>query len=315
MTVPPPLVSVLVPIYNHARFIETCLASVRDCGYPRLELVLLDDGSSDGSLDVARAWLERHGSTFERVQTSRQENQGIPRTLNRLVEQATGEFVALLASDDALLPGGIASRVEALQAAPERMAAIGDCIVIDDDGHRVADSGIRDLYGGFVPALRSPRHLRDELAICWSVPGPVFLARRCLYESGAGVGPYDDDVGVEDRDFYLRLLKRDLLLYVDRPVAAYRLHDRNAFKQSDRRPALLASMRTVERRHLRDFRGLARLALWLRAVRYDAMMRYEGGGGLAWRALVRLLRAALDGVHALHVLFVRIGRSAGGESK
>lgn len=304
MTPSPPLVSVLVPIYNHARYVETCLTSVRDCGYAPLELVLLDDGSTDGSFEVAQAWLRAHSDVFERVLLSRQENQGIPATLNRLVAQASGEFVTLLASDDLLLPGGIATRVKALLAAPDRMAVIGDCTVVDGEDCQVFASGIRDLRGGFKPALRRARYLQDELVIRWSVPGPAFLARRSLYDSEIGIGPYDETVGVEDRDFYLRLLKRNLLTFIDVPVAAYRVHDRNAFKQPERRLNLLKSMLIVEQRHLGDFNGLARTAMWLRANHYRATIRRESTDGLIWHALSRLLHRSLGWVHLLHILLV-----------
>ena len=112
-----PLVSVLVPAYNHERYIAAALDSIRDDGYPNLEIVVIDDGSTDETWDRVVAW-ERANRDAVAIRTTRQSNVGLAMTLNRLLEQASGSYATTLASDDRLLPGGIEARVGALEDRP-----------------------------------------------------------------------------------------------------------------------------------------------------------------------------------------------------
>jgi len=75
-------------------------------GYPNLELHFIDDGSTDRSFDIALEWRERHTHRLPGgIHMARQANEGLTRTLNRLTARAKGEFITMLASDDALLAG------------------------------------------------------------------------------------------------------------------------------------------------------------------------------------------------------------------
>src|ERR1039458_8071818 len=90
-----PLVSVIVPLYNHAAYLEECLNSIRDEDWPRLELLVLDDGSKDDSFARLQAWVNKHGARFENVWIASQPNQGICKTLNKLIAAAQGDFLVL----------------------------------------------------------------------------------------------------------------------------------------------------------------------------------------------------------------------------
>jgi glycosyltransferase involved in cell wall biosynthesis len=112
-------VSVLIPSYNHEKFVSACLDSVARETYPDIEILLIDDGSRDRTYDVACAWRDLHAGRFARIDMQRQDNAGLTRTLNRLIEKSRGQYIALLASDDMLAEGGIAARVEALHSHPQ----------------------------------------------------------------------------------------------------------------------------------------------------------------------------------------------------
>lgn len=253
-----PLVSVLMPVFNHARFLEQGLQSVLDDGWPNVELVAIDDGSSDNSLEVMQAWLRDHGQRFARVSVSRQENAGIVRTLNRLVSTAAGEYVILLASDDQLLPGGIESRLRHLQAHPDSLAVFGDSIGIGDDGDLKCNSVIRDRFGGSTETLGDPQRLALELILNWSVPGPVLMARRDTYSV---VGQYDESYFFEDRDYYLRLLARRALVFLDKPVAAYRMHAASISGDRSKQIRIGQEIIRIEKKLLPLFSGIESLAL------------------------------------------------------
>lgn len=273
----PPLVSVIVPLYNHARYVEATLESVRTEGYPALEVVILDDGSVDDSFEVAQRWLETHPKAFKNVVLKRQENLGITKTLNRLISLSSGAFITMVASDDLLLPGGIRARLEALQARPDWLAVFGDASVIDDRGKTTAPSALQVLsWPNRVnpKALSSDEHRHAELILHWCVPGPVLLSRRETFDPVKGVGGYEESIFLEDRHFYLRLMSRRALGFVHRPVAAYRMHAASVTGQRRKHAEVWAAVLQSETGNLEGFTGQDRANLELAAERSAWFVRH-----------------------------------------
>lgn len=297
---PLPLVSVLVPAFNHAGFIENCLESIRTDGYLHREVILIDDGSSDDTYRLARAWLDRHQESFSRVLAVRQQNAGVCRTLNRLVSLAEGQYVTLLASDDALLPGGIERRVRALEERGEWLAVFGDAELVGPTGEHLASSAMEGLYQTDKRMLRDRRTMAAELVLRWCVSGPVLLLKRSAYDAVEGVGPYSEDLVVEDRDFYLRLIAAGRLGFVDQPVARYRVHSTNISRVPAHKPLLAAHLLLSDRRNLARFSGVGRAFLALTVARGSCYVRSKGGRGprshayrVAYLGLELLARAIL----------------------
>jgi glycosyltransferase involved in cell wall biosynthesis len=224
-----PLVSVVIPLYNHAQFVGKCLESVAEETYPNLEVLVIDDGSKDDSYGRVREWYSRRERIFQNFEVLRQENQGIARTLNKLVRMAKGEFITVLASDDYLLRGGIDARVKHLTKNPHLLGVFGDCLVVDESDKVISESGVSEFFekGARKKALKNQKLLPLELILRWSIPGPVFTMRK---DACNIVGYYDETLAVEDRDFYLRLLIRGALGFVDYKVACYRWHAGNIGK-------------------------------------------------------------------------------------
>jgi glycosyltransferase involved in cell wall biosynthesis len=261
-----PLVSIIVPLYNHAQYIETTLESFANEGHPNLEVVVIDDGSKDNSFEVAQAWLAQHPSTFANVILERQENVGITKTLNRLVAKTSGAFITMVASDDLLLPGGIQARIEALERRPDWLSVFGDATVIDEQGIQTATSALHKINHTNLKALEFDHLRTQELILRWSVPGPVLLSRRNAFDPEHGVGPYDETMFIEDRDLYLRLLARNALGFVPQAVAAYRMHTRNTIAAPAAQARVYKSMFEAESKHRAHFTGANRWALELMRV-------------------------------------------------
>lgn len=99
-----PLVSVLIPAYNHARFVQRCLDSVLEDPYPCKEIVIIDDGSSDATGEKIAQWIATHGHRLP-VQFVQRDNRGVAATLNELALRARGDYLRIVASDDYLIPG------------------------------------------------------------------------------------------------------------------------------------------------------------------------------------------------------------------
>ncbi len=94
-----PLVSVLIPAFNHERFVQRCLDSVLEDPYPTKELIIIDDGSTDKTAERIADWVATHCMDLP-IEYVRRENRGIAATLNELVARASGEFLRPGASDD-----------------------------------------------------------------------------------------------------------------------------------------------------------------------------------------------------------------------
>lgn len=221
-----PLVSVLIPAYNHERFVERCLDSVLADPYPCKELVVIDDGSTDATGDVIEAWIARHRNEIP-IQFVRQENRGIAATLNELAVRARGTLVKPGASDDYLLPGGLDAQVRYLLAHPDKGAVIGDSIVVDRDGNKLHDSGMCDLHHADKRLYGSDKGIRRAIITQWAVGGPVALIRKGALDT---VARWSEGLRIDDWDLFLRLAARDALGFIDVKVCAYRLHGANLSK-------------------------------------------------------------------------------------
>ena len=111
------LVSVLVPCFNHAKYIETCILSVINQSYKNIELIVLDDGSTDGSYEIA----EQLKLKFD-FKLIKQDNRGLAATLNRaIIEFSNGDYVAICASDDYFPINKIEKQVGFMQLNPKYM--------------------------------------------------------------------------------------------------------------------------------------------------------------------------------------------------
>jgi glycosyltransferase involved in cell wall biosynthesis len=216
------LVSVIVPMYNHVRYIEQCLNSVYNEDYPNIELIIIDDGSKDESVEVAKKWRESHPGKFHRFYLETQENQGICKTLNRLVSVSEGEYIVFLASDDYLLNRGIEAKITALKKNPQWLAVCGDVILVDPEGNIVSDSAI-DYYKVNRNTLNVPHLFSREIIMRWGTPFQTMFFQKKAFDPTYGVGNYDENLPIEDRGMCLRLLSRSSYGFVDFPCYAYRV--------------------------------------------------------------------------------------------
>ena len=221
-----PLVSVLIPAYNHERFVQRCLDSVMEDPYPAKEIIIVDDGSTDHTREKIAEWVDRYEHQL-RVEFVHRENRGIAATLNELAARAHGEFLRLGASDDYLLPGGLEAQVRYLQTHPTKRAVIGDSIVVDQYGNKLHDSGMRDLHGADKRLYGSDDGIRRAVIAQWAIGGPVALLRKSALETA---DRWTEGLRIDDWDFFLRLAARDALGFIDVSVCAYRLHGNNVSK-------------------------------------------------------------------------------------
>ena len=209
-------VSVVIPSFNHAAYVEPAIASVLDQTLSDLELLVVDDGSTDGSAERVARFLERRGDA--RAQLRARENRGLCATLNEGLRWARGTYFAYLGSDDCWEKAKLERQVEAMEAAgPNAGACYSDCLVMDAEG-QILDRLSRQyrFRGGDI--YRDLAHMR------FHPPSPTNLFRRDRLILAGG---FDETVPIEDRDAWLRVARHYRVAYVDEPLARFRVHGAN----------------------------------------------------------------------------------------
>ena len=200
-----PLVSVVVPTYNHARYLGEAIDSVLAQDYPNIELIVLDDGSTDDTREV----LAGYGDLFY---WETHENMGEAKTLNKGWAMSKGEILGRVSADDVLLPNALSACVAALQTDPEAVMAYPLYDLID------ANSSIIDLR----PLSREPSH-PEMVATLINPVGPGAFFWRWAYEAA---GPWDGSLRISpDLEFWLRLRLYGRFVRVPEVLGLFRVHE------------------------------------------------------------------------------------------
>jgi glycosyltransferase involved in cell wall biosynthesis len=202
-----PLISIVTPSYEQGAFLEETILSVLDQGYPRLEYMIIDGGSTDGSVDIIRKY-EAHLTYWVS-----EPDEGQYHAIQKGFARAKGDLLGWLNSDDVYLPGALLNVGRAYSQHP------GSCIagpVIDFDMHSGKETIVPQVGITFENMVRF-----WELQHSWHQPG--FFFPRATYELVGGV---DGSLNyLMDLDLFCRLLRHCQVEYVREPVARFRLHD------------------------------------------------------------------------------------------
>lgn len=225
-----PLVSILVPCYNHQDFLDDCLQSILDQDYPRIELLICDDCSPDRSYEIISSYKARLEQKLCRVVILRNEsNCGVTKNLNRLLALAQGSYIKIIASDDAMAPNAIGTMVAYMEEHPECGVAVSNGIKVGEDQHYPNFHSIDDVYTQ-VPDFSTNGFL-VRMARCNPVFAPGAMVRKSIYDA---YGFYDESIAVEDLEYWLRLLSRGSVTfgYIPQQLIFYRINGNSMSSQS-----------------------------------------------------------------------------------
>jgi glycosyltransferase involved in cell wall biosynthesis len=213
-----PRATVIIPSYNHARFLPEAIESVLRQTYRDFEVVIVDDGSTDGSIEVAQAYAGRYPSQVRAHTHPGHANRGISETVNYAFRLSRGEYLSGLPSDDLLYPDKLAAQVAYLDAHPEAGMVYSYADYVDDDGRHLPHLG---LFGRDI--TRDPEPLQTLLQGN-VIPGMSVLMRRSAVEAA---GDHDPSLLYSDWEFWTRLLSGSAAGFIARPLVKYRVHGYN----------------------------------------------------------------------------------------
>lgn len=206
-------ISVLIPTYNHAEYLRESVMSAIDQQVEGVEVIVVDDGSTDNTSEVFRSL-----APIENVRCYRQLNEGMAAARNTAARVARGKYLKFVDDDDVLVPTCLSQQYSLLESNPDVVAAGGLCQEFGSDHSHVIHLPIGRIEDS------KPFHR----GFCFHTPGAVLLRA----DSFRLVGGYRTEVwGADDLDLWVRLVRLGALLVHDDVVLNYRVHPTNSSKQ------------------------------------------------------------------------------------
>jgi len=210
-----PLVSIFVSCYNHEQYIEDCILSIIQQDYDNIELIVIDDGSSDNSVNIIQRLQQEHLFYFEA-----QTNIGLTKTLNKMLTIAKGKYIAPIGSDDILLPHKTAIQVNYLEKRPDIAVVGGNILCIDEQGKfktKQRHKGYREV--DFKTIFRQPKLIPAA---------PSVMIRASVLKE---INGYNTECQLEDLYLWLKITQAGYPIAVLAEVVAhYREHPSNTYK-------------------------------------------------------------------------------------
>lgn len=213
-------VSVIIPTYNQEQYISEAIDSVLKQTYQDFEIVITNDGSTDQTLQIIQEKKDPRIRYF-----SFDQNQGVSIAANHCIEQATGELIAILDSDNIFLPDKLEKQVNFLDENPEFDAVFTHAFIIDKNGnhHPGKESSFQQLF-----AQENKNRFQwlnsffySDNSLCNT---SVLIKKKCYNQ----VGLYDPRLRqIHDLDFWIRLCLKSEVHILPEPLVLFRFHDRN----------------------------------------------------------------------------------------
>ena len=205
-----PTVSVIIPTYNRAHLIDRAITSVLNQTYQDLEIIVIDDGSTDNTEEVIRSFPDKRVNYIKH-----KKNKGVSSARNTGIKVAKGKYIAFLDSDDEWLSEKLGKQIKVLQnKSPEVGVAYSDVLYIDENGKNMNRKLLNPKKEGYI--------YEDLLGgNCVGTPSTLLIKKECFNR----VGLFDDLLnGQGDWDMWIRIAKYYRFVFTEVPLVKYRLH-------------------------------------------------------------------------------------------
>jgi alpha-1,3-rhamnosyltransferase len=209
-------VSIGIPSYNHAQFLPKAIESALGQTYANIEIVIVDDGSTDDSFAIAQSYELKYPAKIRVYSHPGRRNRGISATVNECFKRSSGIYFSGLPSDDVLLRDKVESQVAFLESHRQIGWVYSHAYFIDLRGNR--------LPGKFGEDISRDARPLEKLIIANAVPGMTVLARRECFEV---VGAHNHELVYSDWEFWIRMAARYEVGFIPNMLVEYRLHSCN----------------------------------------------------------------------------------------
>ncbi len=213
-----PLVSVVIPCYNHQYYVEKSLKSVIAQTYKNIEIIVIDDGSKDNSVKVLKELQKNNKFILEC-----QENMGVCKTLNRAIRMSNGKYIAILASDDYWDLTKIEKQVKVLETSNDSEFCFTQALEFDSN----TDKNMR-----IFPKNPLSGNVLNSVFVRQHVPAGSMMFSKNLFDK---INGFDESLKEEDWDFVIRSAANTNFISIKEPLFFYRSHETNVMKTRGRK--------------------------------------------------------------------------------
>ena len=215
-----PLISVCVITYNHENFIKEAIVSIVNQTYQNIELIIIDDGSKDNSIEKIEEMLSVCEERFTRFEFRYRANRGLSATLNEALEWCHGKYFSAIASDDMMLPQKIEKQINfLLKSHKNKIVGIFSGYHLIDDNNKVINTILKE---------QRTYNFNEIFLHNFDLPAPTALLNLIAVRE---VGGYIDNLKIEDWYMWLKLTENgNALIYLSEILVNYRSHGSNTSK-------------------------------------------------------------------------------------
>lgn len=260
-----PLVTVIVPAYNHGMYVENCLDSIINQTYQNIELIIINDGSLDDTNEKIINYEDRLKKRFDKYTHISKENEGICKTLNLGISLAQGKYIIPFASDDVMYSQRISKQVAYMEENSQYGMVYTDGYNVESKDYLSEDYKYNEdmLFSNKMDFIEGDlfHFMLDNVFL---MPTPTVCIKRDCYDK---VGLYDENLLCEDPDMFIRISKSFEIGCLKEPLVLHRIHgDNNGRKSSILKPSLDSMIIKYEKSNLLTEAEKERLILLLEKI-------------------------------------------------
>lgn len=216
-----PLVSIIIPCYNHEKYVQYTINSIINQDYENIELIIIDDGSKDNSIAKIKEMENQCFKRFKRFEIRSRENKGLSKTLNEGIDWCEGKYISLIASDDIMLPYKTTIQVNYLENNPQITSVFSNMEYIDSNGKPY-----------YTSSFLQEEHDFEKIWMKMALFAPTQMHHLSAIKNVAG---FDEDFVVEDLSMWLKLVHNGYRLMLLKDVLVqYRRHEHNISNNYDK---------------------------------------------------------------------------------
>lgn len=243
-----PKISIVIPSYNQAQYLEQTLSSIVSQNYPDIEIIVMDGGSNDGSVDIISAYADKLTYWVSAP------DKGQADAIYRGFERCTGEIIGWVNSDDLLLPGSLHKVAHYFISNPDKECVVGGCVIIDSEGKT-----IKDRLG--LPVFNQGHRVTFNKLLYWGAgfnQPASFWKRKAFF----AVGGFDTNLNYcFDYDMYFRLAQQKPFGFMNEPLSSFRIH-------GESKTTTMQAVRSMENEILFNKYGLYSSTVVNRKIKY-----------------------------------------------
>lgn len=284
-----PLVSVLIPSYNHEKYVQETIKSIINQTYQNIELIVLDDGSKDFTWQKICEIKDRCDERFTSVHFETKENEGTCQTFNKLINYAKGDYIYIIASDDLAKPNAIEEEVKFIEAHQDYALVTGNDEIIDGEskvGYWDKDRNLvynkkhakYKTFKDFLQAKSKVKFTSDKFGLYESlyignyIPNGYLIRKSVLkfFE------PFTLRAPLEDWYLMLQIAKYSRMKYIDKVLFSYRWHGSNSVKNDEKMAEFARITSEYEEEVLKNIDETKVLPNVLKVKKYGSCYKKQG---------------------------------------